>query len=166
MPPATLPGLPRRGCLFALDHSRAATGVAIASFELGSPRALAVLRERDDAGRLDALARLMAQWQPVLLVVGLPLARDGGEQPQSRRARRFAALLERRLALPVVLHDERWSTAAAEAELRAAGADARTLERLGDAEAAREILQGFLDATHRLSGVPADRQASHHRTDP
>ncbi|MDE3011166.1 MAG: Holliday junction resolvase RuvX [Pseudomonadota bacterium] len=138
--------LPVRGSLLALDHSRAATGIAIASFELGLARPLQVLRQPDEEARLAALGRLIQDWQPVLLVLGLPLDRDGGEQPQSRRVRRFAARLEQRFGLPLVLHDERWSTAAAEADLRVQGAGAARLAREGDAQAAREILQGFLDA--------------------
>lgn len=109
-------------------------------------RPLQVLRQPDEEARLAALGRLIEDWQPVLLVLGLPLDRDGGEQAQSRRVRRFAARLEQRFGLPLVLHDERWSTAAAEADLRFQGAGAGRLARDGDAQAAREILQGFLDA--------------------
>ena len=138
--------------MLALDHSRAATGVALGSFELGNARPLDVLRHPDETTRVEALARLVAEWAPTLLVLGLPLARDGGEQPQSRRVRRFAQRLEQRFGLPVVLHDERWSTVAAEATLRDHGASTRDLARNGDAAAAREILQGFLDARLRCRG--------------
>ena len=133
--------------------------MAIASFELGAARPLQVLRERDEEARITSLARLVEDWQPVLLVLGLPLDREGAEQAQSRRVRRFAARLERRFGLPLVLHDERWSTAAAEASLRAQGGTARVLARDGDAEAAREILQGFLDAciSSRAAGAAVPR---------
>ena len=143
---------PERGSVLGLDHSRAATGVALGSFELGNARALDVLRHPDEAVRIEALARLVDEWAPALLVLGLPLATDGGEQAQSRRVRRFARRLELRFGLAVILHDERWSTVAAEASLRAQGASNRELERHGDAAAAREILQGFLDARLRCRG--------------
>jgi putative Holliday junction resolvase len=120
--------------------------VALANFELGQARALQVLRDKDGEARIGQLAQLVTQWAPALLVLGLPLDREGREQAQSRRVRRFAVLLSARLGLPVVLHDERWSTAAAEADLRAAGQSTREVAQRGDAEAAREILQGFLDA--------------------
>lgn len=118
-----------------------------------------MLRERDEGARIAALARLVEDWQPVLLVLGLPLDRDGGEQAQTRRVRRFASRLEQRFGLPLVLHDERWSTAAAEASLRAQGGSAGVLARQGDAEAAREILQGFLDActSSRAEGAALPR---------
>lgn len=131
--------------MLALDHSRNATGVALGSFELGEPRALRTLRAASDAARLEELAGLMDEWQPVLLVLGLPLDAEGLEQPQSRRVRRFAILLEQRFRVPWVFHDERWSTVAAEDRLRAAGRTSRQIARESDGEAAREILQGFFD---------------------
>jgi putative Holliday junction resolvase len=139
--------------VLALDHSRAATGIALGSFEIGAAQRLLVLRERDESARLDALARVIADWVPVLLVLGLPLDRAGGEQAQTRRVRRFAEQLHARFALPVALHDERWSTVVAEAALRAAGRTTREVDRQGDAEAAREILQGFFDACKARNAV-------------
>jgi putative holliday junction resolvase len=130
----------------ALDHSRAATGIALAERQLGQARALTVLREHNEEGRLEHLAKLIQEWEPVLLVMGLPLNQDGHEQAQSKRVRKFAAKIEARFGLPLFFHDERWSTAAAEADLRSQGVNARTLSERGDAEAAREIMQGFLDA--------------------
>jgi putative Holliday junction resolvase len=132
--------------LLALDHSRAATGIALAEIQLGQARPLTVLRERDEEARLDHLAQLIQEWQPVSLIIGLPLNEAGEEQAQSKRVRKFAAKIETRFKLPLFFHDERWSTAAAEADLRAQGANARALSERGDAEAAREIMQGFLDA--------------------
>jgi putative holliday junction resolvase len=137
---------PKQGMLLALDHSRAATGIALAEIQLGQARALTVLRERDDEARLDHLARLIQEWQPVSLIIGLPLDAEGLEQAQTKRVRKFAAKIETRFKLPLFFHDERWSTAAAEANLREQGANQRTLSEHGDAEAAREIMQGFLDA--------------------
>jgi putative holliday junction resolvase len=132
--------------LLALDHSRSATGVALAEIQLGQARALTVLSERDEEARLDQLAKIIHEWQPVSLIIGLPLDKEGQEQSQTKRVRKFAAKIESRFHLPIFFHDERWSTAAAEADLRAQGANAQKLLERGDAEAAREIMQGFLDA--------------------
>lgn len=132
--------------LLALDHSRTATGVAIGTPALGNARPLAVLREREEDARLAALQRLVAEWQPAALVVGLPLDREGGEQAQTRRVRRFAARIEAAFGLPVLLHDERYTTVVAEDALRSAGVGAAAAARVADAMAAREILQGYFDA--------------------
>lgn len=138
----------------ALDHSRAATGVALADIQLGQARALTVLRQSKEEARLDHLFKLIQEWEPVCIVIGLPLDIDGHEQAQSKRVRKFAAKIEARFGLPLFFHDERWTTAAAEADLRAQGANARTLTERADAEAAREIMQGFLDATSQPHHSP------------
>lgn len=144
----------------ALDHSRAATGIALADRQLGQARALTVLREQEEEARLDHLEKLIKEWEPVSLVIGLPLDLNGNEQAQSKRVRKFALKIQARFNLPLFFHDERWSTAAAESDLRAQGANARTLSERGDAEAAREIMQGFLDATSHCHTKAHERTSS------
>jgi putative Holliday junction resolvase len=82
-------------------------------------------------------------------VVGLPLYPDGAEHELTRAARNFAAELEARYGLPVFMHDERYSSAVAEDEMRGpkhAGNRnvAKSCSHL-DALAAQIILQGFFD---------------------
>lgn len=67
--------------------------------------------------RIDALTR---EWQPAVLVVGLPYNVDGSESPMGAAARSFAADLARRYTLPVELIDERYSSSEAEARLKGA----------------------------------------------
>ena len=149
------PGVPpAAGTLLALDHSKAATGVAIGSVELGSARPLTVLRMKDEDQRLAALAALMQEWAPVAWVVGLPLDRDGGEQAQTRRVRRLADRLQAQTGLPLFFHDERYTTVVAEDTLRQSGLRADAVARHADAQAAREILQGYLDALQSSNAAP------------
>ncbi len=103
-----------------------------------------VNQDGPDWQRLDALQR---EWQPDTLVVGLPLTLEGAEQAASRRARHFAAQLQQRYQLPVVLVDERHSSQ--EAAQRFAAARAVGLKRRRDAanidaEAAAVILERWL----------------------
>ena len=119
-------------CVFGFDVGSKITGVALGSNFTGGARALTTLPMRDhqpDWNRLDALRK---EWLPGTLVVGLPLTLDGAEQPASRRARRFAAQLQERYGLPVVLVDERHSSQ--EAARRFASARAMGLKRRRDAE--------------------------------
>lgn len=60
----------------------------------------------------------MGEWQPALIVVGLPYNVDGSESGMSEAARGFAHEVERRYALPVRLIDERYSSLEAETRLR------------------------------------------------
>lgn len=84
--------------------------------------------------RFAEIARLIAQWQPDALVVGVPFHPDGAEHDNTRRARRFARQLHGRFGLPVHEVDERYTTT------EAAAAGARDL----DAASAAIILEQFL----------------------
>jgi putative Holliday junction resolvase len=81
------------------------------------------------------------------MVVGLPLNVDGSEGRQARRARDFARLAERVVGVPVDMWDERLSTQAAEAIVRAQGRSTKRVRQRGqiDAVAAAVILQDYLD---------------------
>lgn len=123
------------------------TGIAIGNTFTASARALTtvIIREGEpDWSKLDTLRR---EWMPDTLVVGLPLTLDGAEQTASRRARQFAAQLQQRYNLPVVLIDERHSSQ--EAAQRFAAARSVGLKRRRDAanidaEAAAVILERWL----------------------
>lgn len=134
-------------CVLGFDVGSRLTGVAIGNTFTTSARALTTVpvnQDGPDWQRLDALQR---EWQPDTLVVGLPLTLEGAEQAASRRARHFAAQLQQRYQLPVVLVDERHSSQ--EAAQRFAAARAVGLKRRRDAanidaEAAAVILERWL----------------------
>ena len=134
-------------CVLGFDVGSKLTGVAVGNRFTTSARALATIAVRDgepDWHRLDALHK---EWLPDTLIVGLPLTLDGGEQPASRAARRFAGQLQKRYGLPVAFVDERHSSQdAAErfAEARAAGLKRRRDAVTIDAEAAAVIVERWL----------------------
>ncbi|HTH68494.1 Holliday junction resolvase RuvX [Rhodanobacter sp. T12-5] len=134
-------------CVFGFDVGSRLTGLAIGNTFTASARALTTIAVHDgepDWTRLDAVRQ---EWLPNTLVVGLPLTLDGAEQPASRRARHFAAQLQQRYELPVVLVDERHSSQEAArrfAAARAAGLKRRHDAASIDAEAAAVILEHWL----------------------
>ncbi len=145
--PPTL-SLPPRGTLLGFDFGLARTGVAVGELETGHASALTTLHEEANAARFAAIARLIDEWRPVALIVGLPSYLDGGEHPFAARCRRFANQLHGRFNLPVTTMDEHLSSAAADAALREAGVrDWRQRRTQLDANAAQLILQHFLDST-------------------
>ena len=91
---------------FGLKH----VGVATAEPKAHLARALTTVRARDGIPHWDALDRLVEEWRPEVLVVGLPLNMDGTPSDISAAARRFGGRLEGRYALPVEFADERLST--------------------------------------------------------
>lgn len=94
-----------------------------------------------------AISELLQQWQPQLLVVGLPLHMDGSEQPLTQAARRFGNQLKGRYNLPVEMVDERLSSVEAEEQLRNSPAPQNIKRRKEsiDKIAAQLILQTWLD---------------------
>jgi len=140
------PLLPARGTLLGFDFGLARIGVASGELETGQASALVTLHAESNDERFAAIARLIAEWHPVALVVGIPTHLDGGEHELTARCRRFANQLHGRFGLPVFTADERLSSVAADAGLASAGLkDWRERKAMVDAEAARIILQTFLD---------------------
>jgi putative Holliday junction resolvase len=97
---------------------------------------------------LAALEALVAERAVRRIVVGLPRLLDGRDGTGAAAARRFAAALADRIALPVELEDERLTTAEAERALREAPARRRRdRKHLLDAMAATLLLRGYLART-------------------
>ena len=133
------------GTILAFDFGTQRIGVALGETLLGQARPLTAIAARANDERFAAIAKLIAAWQPTLLVVGLPLRMDGAEHDMSARCRRFAHQLEGRFRLPVELVDERLSSADAEARLAERGMAWRARKEYLDAEAAAILLQNFFD---------------------
>jgi putative Holliday junction resolvase len=125
--------MPRPLSFLAFDFGTRRIGVASANTQLGRATPLATISEPGVA-RFAAIGRLIEEWRPDALVVGVPFHPDGAAHDNTRRARAFGRQLQGRFQLPVHEVDERYSTT----EARAAGAaDA-------DAAAAAIILDQFL----------------------
>lgn len=131
--------------LLGFDFGLARIGVATGETETGLAQPLTTIHAEANAQRFAEIERLIAEWQPGRLVVGLPWALDGSSTPMTVRCRRFANQLNGRFGLPVDLVDERLSSAEAEQLLRQSERDWRQRKRHLDAVAAQRILQQFLD---------------------
>jgi len=102
------------GTIIAFDYGSKRIGVAIGQQLTATTRPLDTVTVRQNKPDWDHISRLLQEWQPDLLLIGLPLAEDGGEQEMSIAARRFANRLNGRYQLPVELVDERFSSIEAE----------------------------------------------------
>jgi putative Holliday junction resolvase len=131
--------------LLAFDYGEKRIGVAVGNTILRQAQALLVIENLNRIYRFQAIADLLAKWQPGRLVVGLPLHPDGTPHAMTRQATRFGNQLQGRFGLPVVWVDERYSSVAA-----AEFADVPGWRGL-DAEAARIILQQYFDTAQDTS---------------
>ena len=134
------------GIVLAFDFGLKRIGVAIGITLLGKARALTTVAAEGNDARFAAIAKLIGEWQPSRLVVGLPSSMDGSEHAMSARCRRFARQLEGRFGLPVSLIDERLTSNEADRRLTDAGLDSQARKQQVDACAAQIILQDYFDA--------------------
>lgn len=139
------------GTVLAFDFGTKRIGIAVGETQLGQAHPLTVIRAESKDERYAAIGRLIAEWQPAQLVVGLPTHADGTAHEMTARCQRFAESLRRRFDLPVDLADERLTSLDAEARLRETGRSARAAKPLLDAVAAQLILQTWFDTAHATS---------------
>ncbi len=102
---------------FGLRHIGVASGNT--NTAIVSPRA--ALKAKDGIVDPMALKKLISEWTPALLVVGLPLNADGSEQEMTRKARKFGNRLSATFNLKVAFVDERYSSVSAKEEIFADG---------------------------------------------
>lgn len=135
--------------VLAFDFGEKRIGVAVGDTAVGIAHPLTMIDAADRQRRFAAIAALVEEWRPALLVVGLPGHLDGTEHELSRLARKFAAQLSGRFGLPVEFVDERLTSVSAELSLAASGV-ARDKRKLRvDQVAAQEILQDYFDTALR-----------------
>ncbi|MBK8162029.1 MAG: Holliday junction resolvase RuvX [Gammaproteobacteria bacterium] len=143
--------------LLGFDYGTKHIGVAVGQELTATSAPLATLPCRNETPDWDAITRLIEDWRPAALVVGIPLNMDGTEQPMTEAARRFARRLEGRYRLPVYLADERLSSVEAGRLLHEPAPDSGTRRtrrrRELDEVAAHLILQTYF-SQHAREGIP------------
>jgi putative Holliday junction resolvase len=147
VPPQGAPQL-----VLAFDFGKRRIGVACGDTLSRTARPLSGVVNSPAGPRWDVVASLLREWQPALLVVGLPYNVDDSESIMTTAARAFGAELERRYALPVKLVDERYSSLEAENRLRSERESGLRRRRVAkadvDAAAACVILERwFIEST-------------------
>jgi putative holliday junction resolvase len=130
--------------ILAFDYGTRRIGVASGDTLTRTARGLTVLEVHGTVPWAD-IVRLVADYTPTQLVVGLPCNMDGTETGMTRPARQFSQDLKARVHLPVHLVDERLSSRDAEAELRAARASGLKRKRVTHADVDRIAAKVILE---------------------
>lgn len=123
--------------ILAFDYGQRRIGVAIGQSLTATARALTTLQTQANEPAWEKIRQLIADWEPQLLLVGLPLHADGRDSEFSDEARKFAHALQQRFDIPVELHNEHLSSVEAQTQLRA---------QRGSGERRRKIAKGDIDA--------------------
>ena len=133
------------GTLLGFDFGTRSIGVAVGQRITGTARPLGALKAQDGTPDWNVIEKLIKEWQPEAVIVGLPLNLDGTEQPLTARARKFSNKIHGRFGVQVILHDERLSTVEARAGLFEHGGYRALNKGKVDSASAVVILESFFE---------------------
>jgi len=137
--------------LLAFDFGEARLGVAVGYEKTGMVHPLVTLRVKNDQPDWTQLEKLLDEWKPAALIVGLPLNMDGSDNPMTLKARKFGNRLNGRYNLPIHMVDERLTTRIASEALAETGLGSRKQKAVIDQLAAQHILQTYLSQQPRTT---------------
>lgn len=135
--------------IMGLDFGGTSCGVAISDELHITAQGIETIFRKHAAKLRQTYARieeLCAQYDVSTIVIGLPKKLDNSEGERAQASREFAADIERRTGLPVVLWDERYSTVSANRVLEEAQVSLEKKNEVIDKLAAVIILQNYLDS--------------------
>jgi putative Holliday junction resolvase len=134
------------GRLLGVDHGTVRVGLAVCDPDRTVASPLDTYRRKDAVADAKFFRTLAAEQKAVGWVVGLPLHMSGDEGGKAKECRAFGDWLTTATGLPVAFQDERYTSAAAEEAMLAAGLTLKQRRERLDRVAAQFILQAFLDA--------------------
>ncbi|MBS9430494.1 Holliday junction resolvase RuvX [Photorhabdus akhurstii] len=131
--------------IMAFDFGTRSIGAAIGQEITGTARALTSFKATEGIPNWQQIEKLLKEWQPDLVIVGLPLNMDGTEQLVTAQARKFANRLHGRFGMQVQLQDERLTTVEARAHLFDRGGYKALSKGKVDATSAVIILESWFE---------------------
>ncbi|HIT45062.1 MAG TPA: Holliday junction resolvase RuvX [Candidatus Aphodovivens excrementavium] len=132
--------------VLALDIGEVRVGIAVSDALQRVASPVCVLPANEVLACAKTFRRVLEDWEPELLVCGLPYTLSGEEGPQAQRIRKAADAISRSCGIPHEFADERLSSAEAKRSLREKGLSEREMRGKVDMIAASVFLQAWLDA--------------------
>ena len=131
--------------ILGFDFGKKYIGVAVGQEITGNASPLGSIKANDGIPNWDSLGQYLSEWQPDLIVVGLPLNMDGSEQQLTLDARKFGNRVFGRFGIKVEFQDERLTTADAKEQLFAQGGYRNLKKDNIDAYSAALIIESFFE---------------------
>ena len=131
--------------ILAIDVGEKRCGVAVSDADAKIALPLRVVSTEEIMHKAPAFQRILEDYEPELLVCGLPVSLDGKEHQQALRIRSLATQIAEDTGLSLVFVDERYSSDEARRILRESGHDERSMRGKIDAVAASLMLQAYLE---------------------
>ncbi len=135
--------------IIGFDFGKKYIGVAVGQEITGSASPLGSIKATDGIPNWEQLGAYLKEWQPDVIVVGLPLNMDGSEQQLTKDARKFGNRIAGRFGLKVDFQDERLTTADAKAQLFSRGGYKNLKKDNIDAESARLIIESYFEQSYQ-----------------
>lgn len=135
-----------KSTVLAFDFGEQRIGVAVGEHLLATANPLTTIDNESNEVRFQLITALIKEWQPKLLIVGLPLSLDGTEHSVTQLCKKFARRLNGRFNIPVMMIDERYSSVEASNLLNQRGIKGRAQKEMLDQVAAQTILQSYFDS--------------------
>lgn len=144
--------------IIAFDFGTRSIGAAIGQDVTRTAQPLKAFKAKEGSPNWQEIERLLKEWHPNYLVVGLPLNMDGSEQPLTLQAKKFANRLHGRFGYQVHLQDERLTTTEARANIFHSGGYQALTKGHVDAASAVIILESWFnhldDQKAALEAIP------------
>lgn len=105
------------GLIMAFDYGTSSIGVAIGQSITKTAHPINALKTKNGQPNWDDVLKLLNEWLPEKLVIGLPLNMDGTPQEMTAKAQKFAQRLHGRFGKPIFMQDERLTTVEAKQNL-------------------------------------------------
>jgi len=135
--------------IIAFDFGTRSIGIAVGQTLTATASPLAAVKAQDGVPDWTLIEKVISEWQPDYLVVGLPLNMDGSEQELTQRAKKFANRLHGRLGKKVELQDERLSTTEARSRLFEKGGYKSLSKGRVDSQSAVIILESWFESLYQ-----------------
>lgn len=134
--------------LLGFDFGTKSIGVATGQMITATAQPIAAIKANDGIPNWDIVEKVIKEWQPDLVVVGLPLNMDGTEQMITQRAKKFANRLNGRFGVKIALQDERLTTASAKEFIFSHGGYKALDKGKIDSVSAALILESWMEAQY------------------
>ncbi|AQS37494.1 RNAse H-fold protein YqgF [Shewanella psychrophila] len=131
--------------VLGFDYGTKSIGIAIGQSLTGTANPIGSIKAVDGIPKWEEIGMLIEEWQPNMVVVGLPLNMDGTEQEITQRAKKFANRINGRFGVKIATQDERLTTADAKARLFEFGGYKALTKGQVDAMSAVLIIESFFE---------------------
>ena len=138
-------GKQKEGNVIGFDFGQKRIGVAVGNNISKTAQALITIDSSSNNQKFEAIQKIIEEWQPISIVVGVPFNVDGSEHKVTNLSKKFAKQLEQKYSLPTHLIDERFTSIEANHEIKDKKIDLKKKKLLIDQIAAKIILQSYLD---------------------